>query len=196
MLTAEMGQSEGQLSDFDIYARLVRPLAVAVARALPRCFEIADLIQTGNLALHCAIAARDPLLPDAAFAWYLKRRIKGAMIDSVKGAPYREAMHEEIDQAWNVIAMPSADLDEKLDAITLVARVRELIALLPAAQRAVIEMRYACFGSIEMRSQAECARALGISQAMVSKHERAAIDWIRQQLAGEERGVERGDKAA
>lgn len=171
------------------HAHLVKPLAAQIARRLPPCFELADLVQTGNLALHCALAARDPLLPDVAVQWYLKRRIRGAILDSIKGPPYREAMHAPISAAVLETPAPAAERspEAQIDLARQVAATHAAISALPPDERAVMELRNLGL------TQADAAEMLGVSQVTVSNRERAAIRRIRLAVTRATRG---DDKAA
>lgn len=188
----------GQTDDFDCYAHLVRPIATSVARRLPPSFALDDLMQTGNMALICALGARDPQMSEAQWLAYVRMCIRGAMIDSAKGVAYLESQHQEIEAARDV-PDPATPIDERLDTVSQRRRAWLLIDALPPELRRVMRCRYMAVG-VELMTQAQTAVHIGISQATVSNYERRAIAWIREQLnagaGGAAAAAQRDDKAA
>ena len=79
-----------------VYAGLVPGIAASAARRLPASFDTADLHQVGMV----AILDAGPRVEK-----YLRQRIYGAMINSVRGSPYRESKHSDVDTA-NLGSMP------------------------------------------------------------------------------------------
>ena len=65
------------------HLNLVRRIANQMVRRMPSNVDAQDLIQTGMLGLLEA-ATRYECRRDASFATYAKRRIRGAMIDSLR----------------------------------------------------------------------------------------------------------------
>jgi RNA polymerase sigma factor FliA len=65
------------------HVELVRRIATQMVRRIPRSIEVDDLIQTGMVGLLEAVARHD-CRNDASFAAFATRRIRGAMIDSLR----------------------------------------------------------------------------------------------------------------
>lgn len=77
---------------------LVRSVAARVARNLPSCIEMNELISAGNVGL-CEAAIRfDPNL-HASFRVWAMLRIRGAMIDQYRGRNYPRLM-EQMPKEW------------------------------------------------------------------------------------------------
>jgi len=66
------------------HAPLVRRLALQLAARLPACVELDDLVQAGTIGLIEAIR-RYQATPDAQFETYATLRIRGAMLDELRG---------------------------------------------------------------------------------------------------------------
>jgi len=66
------------------HAPLVRRLALQLAARLPACVELDDLIQAGMIGLIEAVR-RYQVAPDAQFETYATVRIRGAMLDELRG---------------------------------------------------------------------------------------------------------------
>lgn len=62
---------------------LVNPIATAIRRRLPPRFELDDLVQAGRVGLVVAARNYDPSLM-VPFACYVRKRIRGAMLDAVR----------------------------------------------------------------------------------------------------------------
>jgi RNA polymerase sigma factor (sigma-70 family) len=74
----------------DRFRWLIRPIGLSLAASLPPSIELDDLIQVGELGLWQATRNFSPARA-ATFGFYAKLRIRGAMLDSLKGRSYREA---------------------------------------------------------------------------------------------------------
>jgi RNA polymerase sigma factor for flagellar operon FliA len=66
-----------------LYLDLVHALAGQVARGLPPCVDVSDLVQEGYLGLHRAIGSFD-LSFNVKFTTYASTAIRGAMLDSLR----------------------------------------------------------------------------------------------------------------
>lgn len=189
------------------HMHLVPPLARRLLGQLPPSFELDDLIAVGNLALvHLATRYRpDFRVPFAAFA---RLRLRGAMLDSIRGRHYDQAtrpsleaetvgtsqggatnnrlstIHEPRDQA--------ADIVMSIDEGRLRQRLREAIRALPARQRAVVATYYADelkqalrrpeFDPRRLNHLACVSAALGLPEWRVIREHADAIAALRRKL--------------
>jgi len=181
--------------------KLVRSIAARVIASLPSQFDVDDLIGEGMLALAEAAAKYDPAnhgeTPASAF---LRKRIRGAMLESVRRNRYTENTRQSIDQP----GMPDARSEENLrrsetEAHKALARLAHLptapisidrairnrrvsaaIAWLPAAERQVLATIYGGSG-LEI---AAAARLLGISRGRASRLHGNAIRELAARLTG------------
>lgn len=154
---------------------LVKPLAAALARRLPPCFDKDDLAQVGVVALIEAAAKAASLQGDHR-RQYLKCRIRGAMLDAVKRGAYREAQHvalAEVDAVSTEVS-PEA-LAGKAEMAEMLAAAR---AKLTARQQQVIRHRFD--GDLTQRETG--LQLGGIRQPSVMQHERRALERLRQQV--------------
>jgi len=149
----------------------VRPIAGRLAPKL--CASAQDLESVGLLALLGAAAEFDAAR-SASFKAFAIFRIRAAMIDSVKGRPYREAHHAQLsDAAADAGALP----DELASRRILAERLAAAIARLPEDERRVIEMRF--YEGLGARTAADRLR---ISPAGQGRLRRGAIDRLRSIL--------------
>lgn len=156
------------------HAHVVAPIAAALARRLPPSFDAEDLEGVGLLALvECAPKAA--ALEADHQAAYVRCRVRGAMVDSVKRGAYRDGTHMELLDAAPVATAEASPED-------LAARA-ELEAVVAAAQRAVLTERQAQV--LEFRrqglTQKQTGEAMGgLRQPSVMQHERRAVEKLRQ----------------
>ena len=75
---------------------------------------------------------------------------------------------------------PGVVEDEAVRRVTL-RRVRGLVKKLPRKERLVIEMRYGLLDGV-VHPQHEAAAVLGISRSYISRIEKRALEWLRQEM--------------
>ncbi len=136
--------------------RLVAPIARAVQAQFRSLLTLADLIQIGALGLIAATVDLDPARDQASQCAYLRQRIRGAMLDSLR----RELKHKGI----------SVDVPARAPGRTM----GELLLRLPPRSRAILELR------MQGYTQAETGVAMRISQSRVSRIESAAIRTLQR----------------
>jgi len=121
----------------ELYADIVPQIAGSVVQRMPRSIERSDLEQQGRLALL-------EIAPEVER--YVRRRIFGAMHDSIRGKGYREATHACLDD----IAEPAdelPDIETQLMEQEQKSRLKEAVAALPPRQSEVILARFGEQGS-------------------------------------------------
>jgi len=160
------------------YSYLLRPIAAGIARRA-RGVSLEDLEQAGALGLLDAASHYSPER-DATFPAYVRMRIRGAMLDSLR------------DRGWRGSVALEGDLvDEGIDPLTAAiegerrAAVERAVAALSARQRVVVALRYR-----DGVSQRRAARELGISQAAVATLERRALDNLRRRVIAPAHAIE------
>lgn len=142
---------------------LVRSIAASIARSLPACYELDDLVQTGVLALYEALDSFDPER-GCTFGSYARFRVRGAILDSLSRSC---ANDPELNEETPAAAVP---IDDRI-------ALRQSIAKLPGRERAVIERRYLADESLK-----EIGAALRISAARVAQIRNQALTAMRAHL--------------
>lgn len=117
---------------FAIYEHLVRPIVRSIARMLPSRFDPDDLEQIGRLALLDAAAG---------FEKYVRMRVRGAILDAVRGPNYTAALQRSIDECPDIGAPNSLDddIDRERKRERQRLRLEAAIAGLPAKQAEVVQ---------------------------------------------------------
>lgn len=155
------------------HAHLVGPLASALARRLPPSFDEDDLRQTGFVALLEAAEHAAGLSADHRRA-YLKCRIRGAMLDSVKRGAYREATHAALPPDA-MVADPAPSPEAQAAQAQIAAVVEAAQAHLSERQRTVLRYRYR--DGLTQRATGEAMG--GARQPTVLALERRAVAALR-----------------
>lgn len=174
---------------------LVEGIARALARSLPPCFDTDDLIGAGNLALlHCATRYRPGAHGGVPFSAFARARVRGAMIDSVRGKRWTENTRPGLDQIYRVAhhadsgkelftgesqAMQDAATlptpDEAIDAHRLAGRLAEAVSWLPESQQRVLREYYGA----DEPTLAEVAARMAVSTQTARKVRAAAVQGLR-----------------
>lgn len=148
---------------------LLPAIAKNLKRTLPPSITVDDLMGAGALAL--AKLARD-----TGFDWnpaIVKFRIRGAMIDSIKGKAYREATHAPLtDVARSASPSPEEAAIRALDRIAA----RRVVARLPPDERIVL----ACV--FEGMSLGNAAKKVGVSESTARRRRASGVLRIRAAL--------------
>jgi RNA polymerase sigma factor (sigma-70 family) len=87
---------------------IVLPIAERLKSNLPPSIELNDLVQIGLFTLWEA-AEKYQASRAVTFGYYARLRVRGAMIDSIKGRAYRDATHEPLP------VIPIADLRRNIE---------------------------------------------------------------------------------
>lgn len=159
------------MSNYEQYEPMVASIARSVRASLPRSVEVEDLAQIGRFALWRACESADPERA-GSFLVYACVRIRGAMLDSIRGREYREAQRE----ACAARSEPDRAGSQKRDIPD--PFLSRAVAALRPSQRVVLEMRFS-----EQRSQSETAAALGVSRRTVRREEASGLGELRRRLA-------------
>ncbi len=134
---------------------LIAPIARAIQARFRGLTDFAELQQRGVLVL--LTAAADPERTVSSQRAYLRLRIRGAMIDSLR----RELQRHEVSH------------DTEPAVRTPAPTMGELLLLLPPRSRAILELR------IQGYTQADIGVACRISQSRVSRIEARAVRTLR-----------------
>lgn len=165
---------------------LVVEIARGIHRRLPPCFELRELIAVGNLGCWQATAR---YLPGAhngtSFAGYARKRIRGAILESVRRKNWEESMRpgltvfdrrgleREIPELA-VAGFDPTDIDNNRRAL----RVSAALAELPAPQREILEECY----SMWEPTMRQVARRLRIGEGVLYARRRVALAALRALL--------------
>jgi RNA polymerase sigma factor (sigma-70 family) len=176
------------------YERIVGPIAGSLIRVLPASIEVDDLIQEGKKALWKATAVYTNRRKDS-FGFFVRLKIKGAMLDSIKGRNWREATHQELAPVLQItdrratveqqmIAGEEARTDfvakqKQLGQVALaIADADPLYQPLNKKAKRVIELRYR-----RGKTQSAAGAAMGMTQQSVHQIEARTLKNLRRKVA-------------
>jgi len=163
---------------FAAHSYLIRPIALRLAQRLPQGFLLEDLEQLGAIGLLELIDEQYDPARAASFGVLARCRIKGAMLDAIKGKEYREATRPSIDaDNFGPVADTRPSPEETAIAAIDGRRVVAAITDLPPRQKAVVRLR------VRGMTQTAAGRVLGISQYGAGELERRAIAGVQRRLA-------------
>lgn len=117
MMAAKMIQTEAAAArtlsraDYDRFLPLVRRTAMRLARRVPAEVTVADLVSYGWVGLIEAYRRAQPDMPENEFEAYALYRVKGAMLDYLRGLDPASRSTRKISRA---IARAIAELSQKL----------------------------------------------------------------------------------
>ncbi len=178
------------------YQGIVRPIALRIKSNLPASIELEDLIQIGLLTVWLEADKYQPRRA-ATFPYYIRLRVRGAMLDAIKGREFREATHDELDLERLQLADGRRTVEERTIAReelrgvqrahqAEMKRVADAMAdpdtknhPLSKRQQKVIKLRYAGAGM----TQKAAGRKLKISQAASRELELRALRNLKRKLA-------------
>jgi RNA polymerase sigma factor for flagellar operon FliA len=99
-------------SEYERFLPLVRRIAMRTARKVPRHIALGDLTHYGWVGLLEAFARADPEMPEREFEAYAGYRIRGAMLDYLRGLdPLSREMRESSRRISNAIAELTRELN-------------------------------------------------------------------------------------
>lgn len=104
-------------------------------------------------------------------ASYLIRAVRNRCLNCVRDLSVKQQLHGRY-----TLDMQSAEGDEWPDEVTI-ARMLEIVETLPEKCRAVVKLRFA-----HAKSYREISQTLGISEVMVYKHLRHALNVLRLKM--------------
>jgi RNA polymerase sigma factor (sigma-70 family) len=144
----------------EAHLSLVTQTAERVARNLPPSFDLDDLIGVGQIALiNAATAYRPEAHGGTPFSAYARRRIHGAMLDSVKRFRYTENTRPSIDDSPDVPV--SVDHVEAIDVGRRRVQLKRAIARLTTKHRRIIELHYNGERTLaDIAAEMECSPSL------------------------------------
>jgi RNA polymerase sigma factor (sigma-70 family) len=164
---------------------LVEGIARGVARGLPGCFDLEDLIGVGNVALvRAATRYRPGDHGGAPFSAYARLGIRGAMLDSVRqtwcdgtgGHGYRPLAVSLSDLTeTEYSAGRDAEIERLLDATSQASRLAEAISWLPVSQQDVLLTYYGA----DQPTVREISARLAFSLSKTRRLHGAAIEGLR-----------------
>jgi RNA polymerase sigma factor for flagellar operon FliA len=149
------------------FADLIAPIARSISRAAS--VQIDDLEQEGMLALIAAAAKWDAERADT-FPAYARIRIRGAMLDFLRGVPGGGGELHEDQVADNVVSIDTAMCRREEG--------QHAVQNLTDRQRAVIDFRYK-----DGLTQVATGKLLGISQEAVRRLEGRAVKSMKKRLS-------------
>lgn len=149
----------------ETYGFLIRPIARQLKASIPPSFPSADLEQIGALGLIEAAAA---------FESYARQKIRGAMLDSLRGE-WPEGTREALPSHYDA-PDPAPSPEALVIQVEASAQLHAAIASLSQPEAEVLTIRFS-------KSQRQTAKELGVSQNAVHKREKSAVRKLRGKLA-------------
>jgi RNA polymerase sigma factor for flagellar operon FliA len=147
--------------EYDKYLPLVRRTAIRVARKVPSHITVADLVSYGWVGLLEAFARADAAMPDDEFEAYASYRVRGAMLDYLRGLdPVSRETRAHSRRISKAIAALTQELDRQPAESEIAARLgmkeeayRSLLATVAMAGMARLEVLE--FETMDLESPAE-----------------------------------------
>lgn len=135
-------------SDYDRFLPLVRRIAMRLARRVPSHISVADLVSCGWLGLVEAFSRADPDMPVEEFEAYASHRVKGAMLDYLRGLdPATRQARNASRRVARAIAQLTRQLDRQPEEPEIAASMgleleayRELLSTIAGAGMARLEV--------------------------------------------------------
>lgn len=157
------------------HLNLVRTIARKMIVTLPPCFELDELISAGNVGLIVAATKFDPGRK-VQFAQYAHRRIKGAMLDSIRRKNWDAATSPPLE---DLTTEPGHDPSTVTDITReqLATKVVVCINELPARERKLIVDHY-----FEGRHLAEAGRDIGVGTTRTTQIHAEALRKLKISL--------------
>ena len=153
---------------------LVRVIARAILASLPPSFELDDLIAAGNLGLLQAATRYRPKQHNGTpFSAYARPVIRGAILDSIKRANWREATHDPIDAAPERAVV--VNIEDYLDRRRQLQRVATAVSELEERLGSVLDWRYN-----EELAFSDVGERLGVGRARASQLHGQALAEVRE----------------
>lgn len=177
--TAFTVSSAAAEESYRLYEHMVRPLASQLKRRLPLHVDVEDLRQIGYTALwQLCVGSHFDRLQNGALT-FVRMRIRGAMLDSVRRGKYHEANREvnaiRIDEpdTMSVLTYEDPVPDPFLDRLLA----RSIAGLTGSHQKELMRLRF-----VEDLTRPEAAAKMGISYVNSVHVERAALAKLRRRL--------------
>jgi RNA polymerase sigma factor (sigma-70 family) len=156
------------------HMEMVEPIARGVFATLPPSFDLEDLIQTGRVALLDAATRYRPRDHGGTpFSAWARQRVRGAMLDSVKGRNYEESTRDPLD-GYAEPAAPGA-VEQQLQRDAVAGAVRDMVGYLNEREAEVIWRAY----SADDSSCEEIGVAMNLSRSSVQAIRASALEKLR-----------------
>lgn len=163
------------------HLEMARSIAIQIYTGLPAGFDLEDLIQIGCLGLiEAATRFRPRQHKGVPFSAYARPRIRGMILDAVRGHNYELATAPGLEG----VAEPAAEseVEVRMDSATITVTVTRALAVLTPRQAAVIRKYYegADGGRKDRTTCADIAQEMGLSRSTVQTIRRDAIEMLRR----------------
>jgi RNA polymerase sigma factor for flagellar operon FliA len=183
---------EVSAADIAAYMPVVESVVMRFVRRVPVCVLREDLIAAGTFGLIDAFR-RNTGKRDAAFDWYARVRIRGAILDELRTQDWlsrRARVHVRLatkDKDLGATIVPFGEEHEQGDALTpedLLELRHEQEALacaienLPERERRIVRMHY--FEGVQLQA---IAKELGVSKPRLSQLHTRAMTMLRETVA-------------
>lgn len=153
-----------------------RQLSLRLVRRLPPSFNKDDLFQQACLGLLDAASRWEPQL-GVAFTVYARRRVMGSMLDSIRRRHWRAANAVPLDEAADVPAPDTVEL--QIERTQRARRARQAVLNLPDRELRIVKRFY-----FQDATHIEIAPSLGVGANRVGQLHRQALRLLRPALGG------------
>lgn len=122
-------------AEYEKFLPLVRRVAMRTARKVPRHIALCDLVHYGWVGLLEAFARARPDMPEREFEAYAGYRIRGAMLDYLRGL---DPLSREMRESSRKIASVIGELTRELNRTPEEAEIAERLGLTEEGYRALL----------------------------------------------------------
>jgi len=150
---------------------LIRPIAESLKRKLPAAIQTDDLIGAGRLALVQIARDYDPGR-GVPFETWARFKLRGAMIDSVKRGPFREAKHAPLKHSPPA---PGPSPEEAAARSNDLELARRALSALSDKQRVILTLLF-----VDGLSIHAAAAAMNLQRPDAVRARRQAIERLRR----------------
>lgn len=159
---------------------LVPDIAGRIHAGLPPSFDLDDLISEGNVGLiQAATRYRPGAHNRTPFSAFARKRIRGAIVDSVRRRRYTDATHAPLPIEIGNSRLLSADntAERAIDGSVLRRRLARALAWLPPAQQDVLRNFYS--STMSPQHQVAYKRRKSVQEIHPAALERLKVEFRR-----------------
>ena len=173
--------------------QLAMKIARGFTRRLPRSVEREDIEAAAMLGLFKALL-KQPTGAGAGYEWFIRRRIRGAIIDELRAQDWLPRKREGVERPWRVVhiedmtapggapfELPANDWQPELDIHERRTLERMWQTPMPERERRIMQ---ACYGGPRDRRHIDVADEEHVSEARISQIAGRSMGRMREHLKG------------
>lgn len=159
-----------------------RAIALAVKRRLPPFILLEDLQSEAYVGLVKA-ARKFNFESKTPFKAYAYQRVRGAVFDSIRRRNFKHTATFQLTDFPDLLECcqdtPMARVEARIDAATVVKRVRQAVATLPEMDRAVVDLRYR-----KGLNGKQTGKQIGVGESRSSQLNQEMLGRLRNRVKG------------